>query len=190
MKKMNVYDFDKTIYNGDSTFDFYKFCLKRHPKIFFRLPKLGADYFVFLLKRISKTEFKERMYSFLKDIDNIDEEIETFWNANICKIKKFYKTIQKEDDVVISASPEFLIIPACKKINITYAYASRVDKFSGKYSGVNCHGKEKVNRFYAAFPKGKIDNFYSDSYSDTPLAELAENKSYIVKKENLLPWKF
>ena len=26
---MNVYDFDKTIYNGDSTLDFYFFCLKK-----------------------------------------------------------------------------------------------------------------------------------------------------------------
>ena len=30
---MNVYDFDKTIYYGDSTADFYLFCLKRHKKI-------------------------------------------------------------------------------------------------------------------------------------------------------------
>lgn len=30
---MNVYDFDKTIYAGDSTIDFYLFCLKRQPAI-------------------------------------------------------------------------------------------------------------------------------------------------------------
>ena len=30
---MNVYDFDKTIYDGDSSVDFYKFSLKRHPKL-------------------------------------------------------------------------------------------------------------------------------------------------------------
>ena len=32
--KMNVYDFDKTIYDGDSTADFYLFSLKRHKGIF------------------------------------------------------------------------------------------------------------------------------------------------------------
>lgn len=26
---MNVYDFDETIYDGDSTVDFYKYCLRR-----------------------------------------------------------------------------------------------------------------------------------------------------------------
>ena len=35
---MNVYDFDKTIYDGDSTIDFYFYCLKKHPKIILCLP--------------------------------------------------------------------------------------------------------------------------------------------------------
>lgn len=187
---MNVYDFDKTIYNGDSTFDFYKFCLKRHPKILMRLPRLAINYFSFLAKRISKTEFKQRMYKFLTDLKTPEYEVETFWDENIRKIKDFYKQIQKDDDVIISASPEFLVIPACKRLNITYIFASRVDIHTGKYTGLNCHGEEKVKRFYEAFPDGKIDNFYSDSYSDTPLAKIATQKSYIVRGKKLLPWKF
>ena len=34
-----------------------------------------------------------------------------------------------------------------------------------------------------------IDEFYSGSYSDTPLAKLAE-KAYIVKDEQLSEWQF
>ena len=30
---MYVFDFDKTIYNGDSSVDFYKFCLKKNKKL-------------------------------------------------------------------------------------------------------------------------------------------------------------
>ena len=30
---MNVFDFDGTIYNGDSSKDFFFYCLKRYPKI-------------------------------------------------------------------------------------------------------------------------------------------------------------
>ena len=37
---MNAYDFDKTIYNGDSTAHFYLFSLRRHPKIWLLLPSL------------------------------------------------------------------------------------------------------------------------------------------------------
>ena len=50
-------------------------------------------------------------------------------------------------------------------------------------------GKEKVKRFYQVFKNGKIDNFYSDSKSDTPLAELAD-KAFIVKKNNITDWNF
>lgn len=67
--------------------------------------------------------------------------------------------------------------------------ASRVDRKTGLYSGINCHGKEKVRRFYEVFKNEKIDEFYSDSYSDTPLAEIAQ-KAHIVKKNQISDWIF
>lgn len=185
---MNVYDFDNTIYKGDSTFDFYRFCLARHPKIFLRIPKLLADFIKFRTGKLTKTQFKEQMYKFLLDVDDIDSSLKLFWDKNIYKIKDFYKKGQKEDDVIISASPEFLVIPACMRIGIKHVMASRVDKKTGKYDGFNCHGEEKVKRFYEVFADGVIDDFYSDSYSDTPLANLATNKSYMVKGDKLLDW--
>ncbi len=187
---MNVYDFDKTIYNGDSTFDFYRFCLKKNPKILLRLPSVFANFLKYkVFGIITKTQFKERMYEFLNDIDDIDSEIELFWKKNIHKIKKFYRKNQQENDVIISASPEFLVAPACELIGIKNVMASVVDKKNGKYTGVNCHGEEKVRRFYEKYENGVIDEFYSDSYSDTPLAKLAVKKSYIVKGERLEKWK-
>ena len=67
--------------------------------------------------------------------------------------------------------------------------ASVVDKKTGIYTGENCHGKEKVRRFYERYPQGKIEEFYSDSYSDTPLAKLAK-RAYIVKDEEISDWVF
>ena len=186
---MNAYDFDKTIYDGDSTADFYMFSLKRHKKIITLLPSLfGAFVRFYVFKKGNKTEFKEVMYRFLRFCD-IDKDIEDFWNENQVKIKKFYIKQQKSDDVIISASPVFLLAPICKRLNINHLIASEVDKKSGKYSGINCHGKEKVRRFYETFKNGKVDEFYSDSYSDTPMAEIAQ-KAYIVKKEKISYWKF
>ena len=37
MKKIIVYDFDKTIYNGETSTDFMLFFLKRNPKYIMRL---------------------------------------------------------------------------------------------------------------------------------------------------------
>ena len=171
---MNVYDFDKTIYYGDSTADFYLFCLKRHKKILTLAPSLlGAFLKFYVFKKGTKTE---------KDVND-------FWKEYIGNIKPFYLEQKKDDDVIISASPEFLLKPVCKRLKIKNLMASKVDMHSGKYSGVNCHGKEKVKRFYEAFPDGKIDNFYSDSYSDSPLAEIAE-KAFMVDGDKVEGWIF
>lgn len=62
---MNVYDFDNTIYDGDSTADFYLFSIKRHKKIALKLPSLFCAFFNFyVLKNGTKTEFKQKMYRF------------------------------------------------------------------------------------------------------------------------------
>nr|MCR5794918.1 haloacid dehalogenase-like hydrolase [Solobacterium sp.] len=65
--------------------------------------------------------------------------------------------------------------------------ASPVDMHTGRYSGVNCHGKEKVRRYNEFFKDIQINRFYSDSYSDSPLAEIAE-EAFLVKGDRLLPW--
>lgn len=65
--------------------------------------------------------------------------------------------------------------------------ASVVDKNTGTYSGINCHGEEKVRRYREVFKSKPIDEFYSDSYSDTPLAKIAD-KAFIVKGNKLSEW--
>jgi len=65
--------------------------------------------------------------------------------------------------------------------------ASRVDKHTGKTDGENCHGAEKVRRLHEAYPNVEIAEFYSDSRSDSPLAELAEH-AYLVHGQARTPW--
>lgn len=186
---MNAYDFDKTIYDGDSTADFYFFSLRRHKKIALLAPSLFCAFIKFyVFKKGTKTQFKEVMYRFLRYCD-IENDINDFWNINKCKIKDFYFKQQKEDDVIISASPEFLLKPICKELGIKHLIASCVDKKSGIYDGVNCHGNEKVRRFYEVFENGKIEEFYSDSYSDSPLAEISQ-KAFMVKGNNITKWNY
>lgn len=62
---MNVYDFDNTIYKGDSTAHFYFFCLKRHPSMIKYIPSLAAGFAgYYIFKKGDKTHFKEKMYGF------------------------------------------------------------------------------------------------------------------------------
>jgi hypothetical protein len=134
-----------------------------------------------------KQAFKQRMLHFLSYIDDVDGVVDAFWRENMSRIKAWYPPRHRPDDVVVSASPEFLIRPACERLGIAWVIGSPVDKHTGVFHGPNCHGKEKVVRFQAIFPGARIGEFYSDSHSDDPLAALAE-RAYLVKGERLLPW--
>lgn len=184
---MNVYDFDNTILRGDSTARFYAYCMLHYPKMWLDIPGQAVNGLLFALKLRKKQVFKQRMLGFLRYIGDVDAAVEAFWQKNFCRVKSFYAQTRRDDDVVISASPEFLIRPACEKLQVSCIMGSPVDKHTGIFSGLNCHGEEKVRCFYAVFPDGEIQDFYSDSHSDDPLARIAK-KAYYVRGDQLLPW--
>lgn len=185
---MNIYDFDNTIYDGDSTRDFYFYCLKKYPKILLTVPMTAFAFGMYIIGVWSKTKFKEKMYKFLTHVSNAEHEAVLFWDSHQDKIKKYYNNTHRNDDIVISASPEFLLSPIAERLGFGRLIASKVDSRTGKYSGENCWGKEKVRRLYEELPAAECDVFYSDSFSDSPLADIAK-KAYIVKGEDLIDWK-
>ncbi len=184
---MNVYYFDNTVYKGDSTFDFYVFCLKRHKEIKRLFPSLTRDFLRWKLKKTDKTEFKQSMFAFLKYID-LKKDLKDFWKIHTKNIKLWYYIKHRDDDVIISASPRFLLEPVCEILGVKYLICSEVDPNTGEYTGKNCSEEEKVRRFKEIFPNGTIDEFYSDSKNDMPLVLLAK-RSNRIKGDKFLSWK-
>ncbi len=184
---MNVYDFDKTIYDGDCTVDFIFYCLKKQPSLYKEIPVHLLNGLLFVVRLKKKQQFKERLFSFLKAIDSIDLVIEDFVVSHLKNIKPWYLSQQQPDDLIISASPEFLIGAFCQKLNITHWMASPVNKNTGAYQGRNCYGTEKVRRFDEFYRREDVHSFYSDSYSDDPLAKLSK-QAFLVKGHTLHPW--
>ena len=184
---MNIYDFDGTIYKGDSTLDFYKFELKRHPSMTRHIPAFAVSTLKHKTGRINTTEWKTVFFRFLSDIKDINSEIELFWKKHYSKIFEWYKSQRNEDDVIISASPEFLLKIPCQKLGVGTLIASCVDPETGTFSGLNCKGEEKVRRFRKLFPEAEVQEFYSDSVSDLPMAKLAD-KAFLVINGEVTPW--
>ena len=186
---MNVYDFDKTIYRNDSTVDFYLWQLARHPLLIRFRPKQVLGFFLYYgLHVINKTEMKNYFYCYLKAIKAIDSDVVTFWDSHIKGVNKWYLEKHRDDDVVISASATFLVKEACRRLGIRNVICSEVDPYSGEVMGENCNGAQKPIRFREeGFKAEDIEEFYSDSYGDTPMALLAK-KSYLVKGEELIDW--
>ena len=180
---INSYDFDKTIYNGDSSADFYKYCLKKNKKILLQVPVQLWGTILYILKIIDKTKFKERVFSFLKRVDDVDLYVDEFWKEHYKKIKKWYLEQKERTDVIISASPEFLLKPLEKKLKVNII-ASRVDKKTGKFLSKNCHDYEKITRYEELYDK-KIKAFYSDSIkADRAMFEYAK-EAYLVTKDKV-----
>lgn len=131
---------------------------------------------------------KQRYYAFFRGIDATDM-VERFWDEAMVRIRKWYAGMHREDDLVITASPEFLIRPICDRLGIRNLIASQVDMHTGRTLGPNCRDWEKVVRYRAVYGNTPIENFYSDSYADSPLARMAA-KAYMVVDGEIVDWDF
>ena len=149
---MNIYEFDGTIYDGDSTVDFYKFIMKRHPLSLRHIPSFVLATLKHKRGKYTTTRWKSCFFMFLKDIDDVTGEVKTFWEKNMKKIYPWYLKQKRSDDVIISASPEFLLKLPCQQLQTDRLIASRVDPHTGEFQGLNCKGSEKVKRFRELFP--------------------------------------
>ena len=183
---MNVYDFDNTIYNGDSSIDFFLYCMSKKKKMFLLFPKIVVYFVGYKLKLINKNRFKEVFFSFLKYFDNIDEIVELFWKKNIDKITAWYQTQHKKTDVIISASPDFLLIPLEKKLDISRVISTKVDKKNGKFISDNCYGDNKIIFFKNYYGIDSINDFYTDSLSDLPMLKVAKHGFIVKNKKNII----
>jgi phosphoserine phosphatase len=130
---------------------------------------------------------KEIFFSFLNEISDVDLTVQHFWTTNNKKIKAFYHKSSHDKDVIISASPDFLLRPVCMDLGVAHLIASQVNKETGRFEGENCYGEEKVKRLRDELGECIIETFYTDSKSDLPLAGTAR-KSYLVRKNKILEW--
>ena len=183
---MNVYDFDKTIYDGDSSKHFFLFNYKKQPSLMRYIPRQLWAFVQYVLRRIDKTQMKDIIYTYFQGIPDIDERVAEFWEKHDDNIQLWYLKQRADDDVIISASPTFLLQPMCDQLGV-HLIASEVDKKTGENLRPNCYGEEKPVRFQEHYDVDAIDMFYSDSYSDDPMAKLAK-EAVLVKKDKLKPW--
>lgn len=184
---MNVYDFDNTIYDGESSFDFFIFCAKRDKRLLYHFPLIIYKFLKYKLCLISVEELEcaaERYAcDFFKIMPDLDKVVNDFWDSHMHKIKSFYKKNQREDDIVISASADFLLENVCQRIGIKNLICSKLNRKTGKAESL-CFRNNKVDLFYKNFPDSDIDNFYTDSMNDKPMIEISSS-AYLVKGNKL-----
>ena len=197
MTKLSVYDFDKTIYNGETLNDFYRFYLIKKPwkiyTVFFQL----WYFLLYVLKIISLEKLKENFLRFLngENTGELKKLIREFWEKKESKINPWVKDEilknKKETEILvaISASPTFLIIDRLRLMGFDVVIGTdflfESTKFHSHITSKNCKNYEKVKRLDKWAEDNNIQydivNFYSDSIADKPLFDLAEHKYWIKK---------
>ena len=207
MTKLSVYDFDKTIYNGETLNDFYRFYLIKKPwKIYTVIFQLWY-FLLYILKIINLEKLKENFLRFLngENTGELKKLIREFWEKKESKINPWVKDEilknKKETEILvaISASPTFLIIDRLRLMGFDVVIGTdflfESTKFHSHITSKNCKNYEKVKRLDKWAEDNNIQydivNFYSDSIADKPLFDLAEHKYWIKKGilENGMPQK-
>lgn len=183
---MNAFDFDGTLYSGDSTLDFWIYALRRHPRCFSTLPNQLAAALEFKIGLIEREAFKERFYSFLSRINDIDELIADFWKSAMTKLNTNVVARTNPGDLVVSASPRFLLETPCSLLDMNLI-ASDVNEHTGTLEGPNCRGMQKVEMVREAGYRLPFDEFYTDSKSDMYLAKCSQ-KAFLVTKKGIEPY--
>ena len=180
---MNVYDFDGTIYDGESVFDFYLYSVKKQPKLvkyLFVVVKTLVQYKICCMPK-EKLLYLAKKYAkqYLTEIKDLDGKIKDFWDKNEYKIKPYYLKQQREDDVILSASINCLLEEIAKRLRISSLICTQMDRETGDVLSL-CYRETKAELFQKQFPGASIENFYTDSFNDMAMMQMAK-QTYIVK---------
>lgn len=185
---MNVYDFDGTIYYPDCTISFAIWCANRHPKLWFTFfPKAIKNLILYKAGKMPRYQMERQFFSFLSMVDDYDVQVEKFWDKHEKRISAWYLAQKKPDDLIISASPACIIEPIARRLGVQYM-ATEYDPEYNVFLNNLMYAKEK-SRYMIDHGFPVIDNFYSDSLSDTPIALCAEKAHLVIEKaQKVIDW--
>ena len=178
---MNAYDFDGTIYPTDCSIDFFFWCMKSHPRLWYtHFPKSIKNLILRKLNKMTEARMQREFFGYLTLVDDFDEQIKRYWDKNEKRIASWYLAQKRPDDLIISASPKCIIEPIAKRLGVRFM-ATDFDRVYGVFLNKMKYAKEKARYIIdQGFPM--IENFYSDSLADMPLALCAEKAHLVTNK--------
>ena len=185
---MNAYDFDGTIYHPDASVGFAFWCMNRHPLLYITFfPKALWGFIQYKRGKMTRARMARRFFSYLGKVDDLDAQIERFWDKHEKNISAWYLAQRRSDDLIISASPTCIIEPIAKRLGVQFV-ATEYDREYGVFLNNLMMAKEKAKYIIDhGFPV--IENFYSDSLMDTPLALCAEKAHLVTNKAStVIDW--
>lgn len=184
---MNVFDFDNTLYHGESSVDMALFLINSNKKVILHLPSIFSSLIKYKLCLASREKLEASINSFLKtairDKDELEMLVERFWEKYQYRLDKRMLKLIRSEDIIITAGPTLLISKIQSRLNTKKIIGTEIDSDSKKVTYFN-FGSNKAKRFRKLFRDKHINCFFTDSYNDKALMDISD-KVYIVNKGRL-----
>ena len=180
-ENMRAFDFDNTIYNGESVFHFYLFSIKYNPKVAKYIPVVFYNLVKYKLGKTTMQDLEEAVKKYANDylhsFDDVNRLICDFWDSHIKNIKPWYQP--NEEDIIITASFNLIMEELCKRLNIKNCICSIVNPETMTVEYLNFRDNKRKT-FIEKYKNTEIDEFYTDNMVDKPMIDFAK-KAYLVK---------
>lgn len=171
---MDIYDFNKVIYDGNLLLDFYFFIFKKHFASTFGISnKLLFKFIGYIFGKYTLDEFYSFIFAYLYSLPDIDSIIQDFTNNNKKKVSN--KLDLSDNDILVSNLPDYLIFPMIDNLNIR-CFCSTFD--TNTHTVSSYLSKEEM-----IAGLNNLDNEYNNYYSNT---NYNEQISKICKKTYIL----
>ena len=181
---MKAFDFDNTIYRGESSLDFSLYMIRTHKKILLYLPVIMANAIRYKLCLVDKeklgAEINKYMKLIIRDKREIRRLVKTFWQTHADRLDTDMLRRIGPDDLIITAGPDFLLDGIRDQLGTQNIISSVVDLDRIEILHFNFKDN-KVSRFRELYGNTRIDAFYTNSYNDRALMEISD-KVFLVKK--------
>lgn len=181
---MRVFDFDNTIYDGESGIDFFLYYVKKFPvQIAKYIPSFTQCVMKYKAGKLSidevLTDYAHIPKECCQKFEDPEKEIKKFWDSHEKKVKKWMTDMMREDDVILSAAPMPLLSEICNRIGIKNVIGSGLDLKTGEVSEL-CFRDNKIKMFKDVYGDIVIDEFYTDSMNDKPFMDISNDVYFVT----------
>ena len=163
---MKVFDFDNTLYRGESSVDFSFYMIQHNKKILRYVPTILFSLVGYKLCLLKKEKIESIINDFFAGVldgtESLSAFVNQFWEAHAVKLNKDLLRLIGPGDVIISASPEFLLEGIREMLNTEKIIGTEVDLGRKKITWFN-FGDNKVKRYRELYGERQIKAFYTDA---------------------------
>ncbi len=184
---MQVFDFDNTLYHGESAVDFALWMIRHNRKVLLWLPRIIWNLLKYKLCLINLKSLMQPANAFLRTIIRDEKQMQRavacFWETHRRFLNREMIAKIRPGDVIITAGPSFLFAPIRAELKDVRMICTEIDLRRKQLIYINMHDN-KTKRFREEFGQTPIARFFTDSFNDRAMMEIAE-RVYLVKRSRI-----